>query len=274
MIEELIGLARELREASARGERLRLSGRRTGLLRRARRQTTAPASARRRDAAWHRSPTCRDRTEQRDHRLDTARERPRQTPRSREAHPAEARLPAEQAGVADADGTGTSRGPVCRLGDLIRENASQESGRRPICAVGKNGSPIQTSYLSSRPSTSLCSFRRVEANCTIFPVAMCISKRMLSFLVAAAPSPTPPIGPRLLALHNGRQFPSRIQTLALRSASFGPASAGFASTTARYEPYRRHENVIDLVPVGTMLEPDTQRILDVPPQRGQHSVDD
>lgn len=38
------------------------------------------------------------------------------------------------------------------------------------------------SYLSSRSSTSLRSFRRVAANCAILPVAMCTSKRMLSFL--------------------------------------------------------------------------------------------
>lgn len=49
-------------------------------------------------------------------RLDPARERVRPAPRARQAHPAQARLPAGQAGEGDANGAGTGRGAVGGVG--------------------------------------------------------------------------------------------------------------------------------------------------------------
>ena len=79
VIEELIQLAREMREADARGETAGPVGRRTRLLRRAGNQRQRGAGARRRDPARHRPRTGRDRARQRHHRLDAARERARQS---------------------------------------------------------------------------------------------------------------------------------------------------------------------------------------------------
>ena len=61
VIEELIALAKEMREASARGEQLGLSEGRTGLLRRAGGKRQCGAGTRRRDAPRHRPPTRRNR---------------------------------------------------------------------------------------------------------------------------------------------------------------------------------------------------------------------
>ena len=94
VIEELIGLARELREAGARGETLGLSDDELAFYDAPRRQRQCGAGAGRRDALRHRPRARHDRPRQRHHRLDPARERPRQPPPARQAHPAEARLPA------------------------------------------------------------------------------------------------------------------------------------------------------------------------------------
>ena len=106
----------------ARGERprrgARAVGRRAGVLRRARRQRQRGAGARRRDAAGHRPRAGRDGTGQRDHRLDAAGERPRESPPPRQARPAQARLPAGPAGVGHPDGAGAGRGAVGRLGGV------------------------------------------------------------------------------------------------------------------------------------------------------------
>ena len=108
VIEELIGLAREMREANARGERLGLSDDELAFYDALGVNDSAVQVPRRRDAAGHRPRTGRDRAEQPDHRLDAAGERPRQPSPSREACPAQARLPARQAGVGDPDGAGAS----------------------------------------------------------------------------------------------------------------------------------------------------------------------
>ena len=70
VIEELIALAKEMREANARGEALGLDRGRTGVLRRAGNQRQRREGARRRDAADHRPRAGGDRARQRDHRLD------------------------------------------------------------------------------------------------------------------------------------------------------------------------------------------------------------
>ena len=108
----------------AGGERPRGSawaiGRRAGVLRRARSQRQRGAGARRRDAAGHRPRTGRDRARQRDYRLDATGERPCQPSPSRQARPAEARLPAGQAGIGNPDGAGAGRGSVGWLGDVTK----------------------------------------------------------------------------------------------------------------------------------------------------------
>ena len=120
VIEELIGLA----EGDARGERAgrgaRAVGGRAGLLRRARDQRQRRQGAGRRDAADHRAGTGRDRARQRHDRLDGPRERPRAAARAGEAHPAQVRLPARQAGEGDADGAGAGGAAVRRVGGRVK----------------------------------------------------------------------------------------------------------------------------------------------------------
>ena len=76
VIEEQIGLARGVCEANARGESLGLSDNALAFYDALGVKRHRGSGARRRDAAWHRPRTGRDRTGQRDHRLDAARERP------------------------------------------------------------------------------------------------------------------------------------------------------------------------------------------------------
>jgi type I site-specific restriction-modification system R (restriction) subunit len=104
VIEELIELAKEMRAAQKRGEELGLSERRAGLLRRARGQRHSRQGPRRRDAAHHRARAGRHGEAQRHHRLDREGIGPRQAACHREAHPAQVRLPARQAGSRDEYG--------------------------------------------------------------------------------------------------------------------------------------------------------------------------
>ena len=106
VIEELIGLAREMREATARGERLGLSDDELAFYD-ALGVNDSAVQVRRRHAARHRAQAAQDRTEQRHHRLDAARERPGQPPPARQAHLAQVRLSAGQAGSGDPDRAGT-----------------------------------------------------------------------------------------------------------------------------------------------------------------------
>ena len=82
------------------------------LLRRAGNQRQRGEGAGRRDAANHRPRAGRDRAQERHDRLDGARERARAAARAGEAHPAQVRLSAGQAGEGDADGAGAGRGVV------------------------------------------------------------------------------------------------------------------------------------------------------------------
>ena len=118
VIEELIQLARDMREANARGERAWAVGGRARLLRCARNQRQRSPGTWRRDPARHRPRTGRHRAPQRHHRLDPARERPCQPPPSGQAHPAQARLPTRQAREGDPNGTRTGRSTFGRLGRL------------------------------------------------------------------------------------------------------------------------------------------------------------
>ena len=105
-IEELIGLAREMREANARGERLRLSDDELAFYDALGVNDSAVrvlGDEKLRDIARELVETVRNNVT-----IDWTRrgERPRQAPRSREARPADVRLPAGQAGVGDPDGAG------------------------------------------------------------------------------------------------------------------------------------------------------------------------
>ena len=95
-------------------------GRRARLLRRAGNQRQCGAGARRRDAARHRPRVGGHRAEQRHHRLDATRERARQSTAAGPARPAQARLPAGQAGEGNPDGAGAGGGVVRRLGGVIK----------------------------------------------------------------------------------------------------------------------------------------------------------
>ena len=72
----------------------------------------------RRDAPRHRARAGRDCAQQRHHRLDPARERARQPASTGPSHPAQARLPAGQAGACNANGARTGRGAVGGMGCL------------------------------------------------------------------------------------------------------------------------------------------------------------
>ena len=66
--------------------------------------------------------------DERHDRLDGPRERPRAAARARQAHPAQARLPARQAGEGDADGAGAGGGAVGALGGRIGSGLAVAGG--------------------------------------------------------------------------------------------------------------------------------------------------
>ena len=104
VIEELIQLARDMREAGARGEHLGLSDDELAFYDALETNDSAVQVLGDGDPARHRPRTGRHRAPQRHHRLDPARERPRQPAPSGQAYPAQARLPARQAGKGHANG--------------------------------------------------------------------------------------------------------------------------------------------------------------------------
>ena len=117
VIEELIGLAQEIREADARGERLGLSDEELAFYDALETNDSAVKVLGRRDPAGHRLRTGRDGPQQRHDRLDHARERQSQTAQLRPPHPAPTRIPARQAGESHSDRTGAGRSPLRCLGD-------------------------------------------------------------------------------------------------------------------------------------------------------------
>ena len=119
VIEELIAMAREMREANARGEALGLSEDELAFYDALGVNDSAVqvlGDETLRAIARELVETVRH---QRDHRLDDAGERPRQAPRAREARPAEVRLSAGQAGIGDSDRAGAGRSPLRRLDRVI-----------------------------------------------------------------------------------------------------------------------------------------------------------
>ena len=113
------------RPRAARGQRARRDagavGGRARLLRRAGDQRQRGSGAGRRGLARHRPRARRNRAWQRHHRLDAARECPRQSAPAGEADSEKARIPARQTGESDADGARTSGSAVRRVGAVIRK---------------------------------------------------------------------------------------------------------------------------------------------------------
>ena len=123
VIEELIDLAREMRHANARGEKLGLSDDELAFYD-ALGVNDSAVQVLGDDATRHRPRTGRDRAGQCDHRLDAAGERARQPAPPREARATQAWLPAGQAGVGDPDRARAGRGPLRRLGGVIARGAA------------------------------------------------------------------------------------------------------------------------------------------------------
>ena len=107
VIEELIRLARDLREANARGDELGLSEEELAFYDALETNDSAVqvlGDETLRDIARE---LVEDGARQCHHRLEAARECTRQSPTAGQAHPAQARLPAGQAGKGNADRPGT-----------------------------------------------------------------------------------------------------------------------------------------------------------------------
>ena len=119
VIEELIALAKEMREADARGEELGLTDDELAFYDALETNDSAVKVLGDETLRDDRPRAGRDGPRERHDRLDRPRERPRPAPRARQAHPAQVRLPARQAGEGDADGAGAGRGVVGGVGGLI-----------------------------------------------------------------------------------------------------------------------------------------------------------
>jgi len=116
VIEELVALAREMRDAKARGEALGLSEDEMAFYDALETNDSAVKVNGRRYPAGNRPRAGRDGAQQHHDRLDPSRERPRPNARASQTHPAQARLPAGQAREGDADRPGADGRVVGRLG--------------------------------------------------------------------------------------------------------------------------------------------------------------
>ena len=117
VIEELIQLARDMREAGRRGEQLGLSEDELAFYDALETNDSAVRSGRR-DACDDRARVGRDRAQERHHRLGHSRERAGAAARVREADPAQVRLSARQAGEGDADRARAGGGVVGGVGGV------------------------------------------------------------------------------------------------------------------------------------------------------------
>ena len=119
VIEELIALAKEMREANARGEALGLTEDELAFYDALETNDSAVkvlGDETLRTIARELVETVRA---QRHDRLDAARERARAAARAGQAHPPQARLPARQAGEGDADRAGAGRGALRGMGGYL-----------------------------------------------------------------------------------------------------------------------------------------------------------
>ena len=117
VIEELIQLARDMREAASRGERLGLTDDELAFYDALETNDSAVQVLGDETLRTHSPGVGPDRPQQRHHRLDAAGERAGQPPGPSAPHPAQTRLPARQTGQGHADSAGTGGSIVRRLGD-------------------------------------------------------------------------------------------------------------------------------------------------------------
>ena len=123
VIEELIQLAKEMREANARGEKLGLIEDELAFYDALETNDSAVKVLGDETLRGDRPGAGADGAGERDHRLDGARERARAAAGARQAHPAQVRLPARQAGEGNADGAGAGRAALRRLGRSVRSHS-------------------------------------------------------------------------------------------------------------------------------------------------------
>ena len=122
VIEELIGLAKEMREAQARGEALKLTEDEVAFYDALETNDSAVKVLG--------DETLRTIARQCDHRLDAARERARSTACAREADPAQVRLPAGKAGEGDPDRAGAGSATQPGMGGGLSRSASRDVSSR------------------------------------------------------------------------------------------------------------------------------------------------
>ena len=119
VIEELIALAKDMREANARGEVLGLSEDELAFYDALETNDSAVKVLGDETLRTIARELVEDRSRERDDRLDPARERARSAPRAREAHPSQVRLSTRQAGEGDSDGAGTGGPAFRRMGSRV-----------------------------------------------------------------------------------------------------------------------------------------------------------
>ena len=111
VIEELIALAKDMRTANARGEGLGLNEDELAFYDALETNDSAVKVLGEPTLTTIARELVDDGQEERHHRLDDPRERPRPAPCRRQAHPAQVRLPARQAGEGNPDGARAGRSP-------------------------------------------------------------------------------------------------------------------------------------------------------------------
>jgi type I restriction enzyme R subunit len=116
VIEELIALAREMREANARGESLQLSEDELAFYDALETNDSAVKVLGDETLRTIVPGARQDRARQRHDRLDLARERPGPAPRAGQAHPPQVRVPPGQAGAGDEDRAGAGGAAVGAVG--------------------------------------------------------------------------------------------------------------------------------------------------------------
>ncbi len=118
LIEELIQLAKDMREANARGEVLGLSEDELAFYDAL--ETNDSAVKVLGDETLRTIARELVKTVRANVTIDPPRERPRSAPRAREAHPSQVRLSTRQAGEGDSDGAGTGGPAFRRMGSRVR----------------------------------------------------------------------------------------------------------------------------------------------------------
>ena len=121
VIEELIAVAKQMREDAARGAELGLSDDEVAFYDALEVNDSAVKVLGDETLQDHRSRIGGDGAPKHDHRLDRPRECARTPSGAGEAHSSEVRLSAGQAGEGDADRAGTGGSTICQLGDNMSD---------------------------------------------------------------------------------------------------------------------------------------------------------